>query len=380
MLALYLTRERGFTVAQAGWTVALHGAGAVLAAPLGGTLSDRVGRRATLMIGLWLGAAAMLLLGWAHTPTQVVGAVLLLGCLGEFYRPAIFAAVADVVPSGDRARAYGLMYWAANLGFSVALPLAGWMSSRGFLWLFVADAFTTFFYGVVVWLRVPETRPTTPPEERSAGGASRLSSLVPFQDGVFRAFALPVFLVAVCFFQGNASLALDLTKRGLTPAQFGWVMSLNGVLIVLLQPVAGRWVGQLRRAVALAWAAGLTGLGYGLHALPAEMSLAMLAVAVWTMGEIAHAASAPTVVADLAPSHLRGSYQGAYHMLWAAAACAGPAVGGWVLERWGHPALWGSCLAVGLFAAGWHLAVGAQRRRHLQALRLQRSEVSAALD
>ncbi|RKG92041.1 MFS transporter, partial [Corallococcus sp. CA053C] len=39
-LALYLTRERGFSVEQAGLVVSLNGAGAVLAAPLGGMLAD----------------------------------------------------------------------------------------------------------------------------------------------------------------------------------------------------------------------------------------------------------------------------------------------------------------------------------------------------
>ena len=44
-LALYLTQSVGLTAARAGLVMALYGAGGAVAAPLGGFLADRVGRR-----------------------------------------------------------------------------------------------------------------------------------------------------------------------------------------------------------------------------------------------------------------------------------------------------------------------------------------------
>ncbi|MFL5354264.1 MDR family MFS transporter [Archangium sp.] len=377
-LSLYLIRERGFHEAEAGLVVSLHGAGGVIAALVGGTLADRVGRRATLLSGLWLGSAAMLSLGFSRATWQICVSAFLLGLLGELYRPAVSAALADVVPPQDRARAYGLLYWVVNVGFSIALPLAGLASRFGFLALFVADACTTFLYGVIVWWKVPETRPALPPEQ--AGPSRRPPSLAPFGDPVFLAFALPILLTALVFSQGSVTLLMDLTSQGMSPATFGAVLAVNGVLIVLLQPFAGRWLGTLRRATALSWASGLTGLGFGLHALGAQPGLAALAVVVWTLGEIAQSPVASAVVADLAPTEQRGTYQGAYYMLWALSSCLAPALGSWVLGHHGRYALWGGCLALGLFAAGWHLAVAAARRRRMDTLRLTRAEVSAALD
>ncbi|HEX8433848.1 MFS transporter [Archangium sp.] len=377
-LALYLTRERGFRVEEAGLVVSLHGAGGVLAGLVGGTLADRVGRRTTLVAGLWLGSAAMLSLGFARATWHISLSAFLLGLLGELYRPAVSAAIADIVRPEDRPRAYGLLYWVVNVGFSIALPLAGLASRFGFLALFVADACTTFVYGAIVWWKVPETRPTR--AQRDAEPAHRLPSLAPFQDGVFLSFALPVLLTAIIFSQSNVTLPLDLTAQGMSTATFGTVLAVNGVLVVLLQPFAGRMMGRMRRASALAWASGLTGLGFGLHALGANPALATLAVVVWTLGEIAQSPVGSAVVADLAPPDQRGTYQGAYYMMWALSACLAPSLGSWVLGRHGGYALWGSCLAVGLFAAGWHLAVADARRRRLDTLRLTRPEVSAALD
>ena len=375
-LAFYLTRERGFSLAQAGMMASLHGAGAVLAAPLGGALSDRVGRKATLVGGLWLGSAAMVALGYARTPVELACATFGLGLLGELYRPAALAAVADVVPPAGRPRAFGLLYWVINLGFAVAPPLAGWMASRSYLLLFLADAATTFLYGLLVLLKVPETRPARPPvHERPPGGA-----LTPLRDGVFLAFGLPVLAGAFVFFQSHSALPLDLSLHGATPQTFGGIIAVNGVLIVLLQPFANRVVGRLRRSTALALSGALTGLGFGMHGLSDSVLGARLAVGVWTLGEIVQAPVAPAVVADLAPAHLRGSYQGAYHMLWGLAACAAPAAGGWALGHWGSGPLWASCLVIGLLCALMHLAIGPARRRRLVQLRAEAREVSAAHD
>jgi MFS family permease len=376
-LSLYLTRERGLPVEQAGLIISLHGVGSVVAAPMGGALADRVGRRTTLVSALWLGAAAMLLLGFCREPAHIAGAAFLLGLLGEMYRPAVAAAIADVVPSHDRARAFGLLYWVVNVGFSIALPVAGLVTQLGFTALFVADAATTFLYGCIVWWKVPETLParTGPQEKRSL-----LPSAEPFKDITFLAFGLPIFVTCVVFFQLTGTLALDLTSRGMTPATYGTVLAVNGVLIVLVQPFTGRLLGRVRRSTALAWASILTGVGFGLHALPNTVPLAVLAVVVWTLGEMAQAPVAPAVVADLAPPSLRGSYQGAYHMLWGLAAATAPALGGLVLGRWGSQALWSTCLALGLLAGLWHLAIAGARRRRLEVLRQERPDISVGTE
>jgi MFS family permease len=373
-LALYLTRERGFSEVQAGLVVALFGAGSALSGPLGGTLADRFGRRVALGLGLWLGAAAMLFLGFSQEPMWIRVAAFTLGMLGDLYRPAVSAAISDIVPPEDRARAFGLLYWVVNVGFAISVVLGGLVAQGGFRVLFVADAATTFLYGCLVWLKVPET------STHRAPSRSLLPSPAPFRDKIFLAFWLPNFLVALLFFQGHAALPLDLASRGLTPADYGKVMAVNGIVIVLMQPFVARIVLRWRRSAVLAAGAVFTGMGFGLHSLSTTVPLAMLAVAVWTMGEILGATMSPSVVADLAPPHLRGSYQGAFSMGWGLASCVAPALGGWVLGNLGGQTLWGGCLLLGLLTGAWSLAIADARRRHLEHLRLQYEGVSSNVD
>ncbi|RKH32166.1 MDR family MFS transporter [Corallococcus sicarius] len=373
-LTFYLTRECGLSVAQAGLVASLHGVGAVAAGLVGGALADRLGRRTTLVGGLWSGAAGMVLLGFSRTPAEIAVAALVAGFLGELYRPVVSAAVSDLVPASERTRAFGLLYWAVNVGFAIGVPLAGLVARSGFRILFLADALTTFLYGLIVWWKVPETRVSRP-----APGV-RLSSAVPFRDPVFLAFSLPVLVLAIIFYQGQATLSLDLTARGMSTAAFGGVLAVNGLLIMLVQPFASRVVGRLRRSSALAGAAVLTGIGFGLHAVTEGALLAALAVGIWTLGEIVQAPVKPSVVSDLAPPELRGSYQGAFHMLGGLAAFVAPALGGWVLQHFGSRVLWGGCLLLGLAAAGWHLLIAGARRRRLEELHAETPGLAARLD
>ncbi|RQX27405.1 MFS transporter, partial [Micromonospora chalcea] len=65
-LAIYLTQERGFSAAQAGLVIGLWGAGGAVGTTIGGTLTDRWGRRPTLLVAHVGAAGMMIALGLAR--------------------------------------------------------------------------------------------------------------------------------------------------------------------------------------------------------------------------------------------------------------------------------------------------------------------------
>ena len=158
-MALYLSSVRHLSLATVGAVLASYGAGSVSSQLIGGALTDRVGRRATLTFGMLANAAALLGLGYARGLPSLVAASVALGVTIDMYRPAASALVADLVPAADRARAYGLLFWAVNLGFSVAMVLGGTLARAGFTSLFWIDAVTCAVFGLLVWRAVPETLP-----------------------------------------------------------------------------------------------------------------------------------------------------------------------------------------------------------------------------
>src|SRR5262245_41538609 len=140
-LALFLT-ARGFRVDQVGRLVALFGAGSILAGPLAGFLADRVGRRPPLGLLLPPAAAGSAGLPFVSSAWAIGALALVLGVVSTAFRPVLNAVVTDVVVPAERARAFGLVYWANNFGMALALVVGGLLARHGYGRLFLADAAT----------------------------------------------------------------------------------------------------------------------------------------------------------------------------------------------------------------------------------------------
>ncbi|HVV51588.1 MAG TPA: MFS transporter, partial [Polyangia bacterium] len=346
MLGIYLTRERGLSPEAAGLVISAYAAGGLLAGPVGGALADRLGRRATLLLGTTTAGLLMLALGGARSTAAIVTIAPLLGFFGDLCRPPLLAAVADVVPPADRPRAYGLLHWAINLGFAGAAAFGGALADRHFALLFVVDALTTLGYGAVVLVGLRETRPPA----AAAGGRPALRRLLtPFGDRRLVGFVLIQLLLLTAFAQVVVTLPLDMRAHGLDTGTVGRLLALNGLAIVVLQPIALRVLRGLGRTQWLAAGALLVGLGFGATAFAGGAPVYALGVLLWTLGEIGFATGSPAVLAELAPADQRGAYQGTYQLAWAVASTVAPALGALVLGRLGSRALWlgglGACLA-----------------------------------
>lgn len=353
-MTLYLVSVRGLPVPAAGAIMAAFGVGSLVSQVAGGILADRAGRRITLLGGTLATAVLMVTLAYLRAVPAIVAVVALLGVSVESYRPAAQALIADLVPAGERARAYGLLFWAGNLGFAAAMSAAGLLARAGFAWLFWVDALTGALFGLLVWRAVPPEPSATgqPAGTGRAGPPGGFAQVL--RDRTMLAFTACVLLYYFVYFQSDATLSLAMRAHGVGPTGYGLCMALNGALICLVQP----WIGpRLNRAdPGRVWAAGALMLGVGFtltdlaHSLPAYLGT----VAVWTIGETLPAAVSGAIVARLAPAHLRGRYAGLYGLAWSSGWLTS-SLGGTALLATNPTLLWISCgTLAGLAALGVH--------------------------
>jgi len=354
LFAIYLTTERGLTPTVTGWVIASYGLGSLLSGPLGGMLADAIGRRPTMLFGFCWGAGAMLVVPLVDGTLPLAAATFHLGLATDLYRPAIQAAVADVCDPQQRTRAYGLLYWAVNLGFAVAAAIGGTLAHAGFSRLFIADAATTLCFAVLIALFVPETRPKVTADAAAKADDGGFREVA--RDHVLVAFLLVQCLVGVLFLQSHGALPVALAARGIGPGTYGFLVGSNGLIIVLVQPIALPFVARMRRTHALALGALLVGIGFGLNAPALGVAGAAASVAVWTLGEIVISPVVPALLSDLAPARLRARYQGMGQVSFGLCALVGPPAGMWVLEHGSAGWLWGGCFGFGALAAVLHLA------------------------
>jgi MFS family permease len=97
---LYLTGPRHLSIATAGTVVTVWGVGSVVSQPIGGYLTDRVGRRTTLSLGMFAVAFALGLLALARGLPAITLAALFLGVVGDVYRPAASSPICSTASSG----------------------------------------------------------------------------------------------------------------------------------------------------------------------------------------------------------------------------------------------------------------------------------------
>jgi MFS family permease len=363
-LTLYLTSQRAIPVSQAALMVSLFGAGSFLAQLTGGELSDRLGRRPVMLISFLVTPVAMVVLGLSYSLPLIAIATFAVGFFTDLYRPAVGAAIADLVPSEARTRAYGYNYWAINLGAAVAPVIAGLLASYTYLALFIGDALTTLAFGLIVYFGIRETRPAEAQAARYATPRERIIQLK--REPILLLFTLLALFFGIVYMQSFVTLPVDMNSHNLGPQQYGLAIAVNGLLIVLINIPISNMAARWPRFEVMAGAAVLLGLGFGFTALADTTFLFALSVCIWTLGEIAASAVAPAIIADLAPLELRGLYQGIFGSAWGLSFFLGPLLGGWVFDHLGANMLWGSCLALGLLLALGYLGMSAPARRRME--------------
>ncbi|MFE6027779.1 MDR family MFS transporter [Streptomyces niveus] len=359
-MVLYLTIERGYSASYAGLVASLHGLGGVVSAVGAGVMTDRLGRRPTLLIAQVSTAASVALLGFMQHPAAIAAVAFLVGMTSNASRPAVQAMMADIVKPEDRVRAFSLNYWAINLGFAISSVAAGFIAEYSYLAGFLGEAAMTLACAVVIFLKLPESRPERAPVDGKSEPVAEVGMRTVLRDGRFMSVVGLSFVVALIFQQGFVGLPVAMGTDGFSSSDFGMIIAFNGVLIVALQIPVTRFIEHRDTRRLLILSSALAGYGFGLTAFAGSLAVYALAVLVWTIAEIINAPTQTSLVVRLSPVHGRGRYQGMYTMSWAVAGLIAPLMSGFLIDHYGADWLWGVCAVLGTVAAGgyWLLMRG----------------------
>ncbi len=123
-LPLYLAREMGWSIAAVGMGMFTLQVAGLLAAPVAGHMSDRLGRRSVLMGSMATTAVVLLAMAFAGKSPAFVFLIAVLGFFLYAIRPVIQAWTIEATPKHMGGSAIGLLFGAQSAGASVA-PLLG---------------------------------------------------------------------------------------------------------------------------------------------------------------------------------------------------------------------------------------------------------------
>ena len=381
-LAMMLTMKLGYDDGAAGVfmaSLAILSAGGLA---LGGKLGDTFGRADVLRTLQAITALALLvcaLVGF-NTATPYIIAFALATLSGTW--PVINALVADLAPQERRKEAFSLLYWGNNIGFSVGPLVAGFLFNSAPRLLFLGNALALGLAAGVVSLFVrhenhatsikPQTYEGAEAEiNAAAAGGTRIAGLSTWAvlraNPVLILYSLASVLTAFVYNQHTFALPIflkDALGGEAGPKAYGFVMTANGLTVVLLTGLVIYFSRRLPSLAAVALASVFYAVGFGAYCFVGGLSLAIGATVIWTIGEILGATNGNAFIAERAPPAHRSRINSAVSLAHIAGNALAPLVAGPVSRTFGSAAVWPMVAVLSLVSAIVLLAIHRLDKRH----------------
>lgn len=242
--------------------------------------------------------------------------------------------------------AFSVYQLGVTAGTAAGLAIGGVVAEHSFLVLFVADAVTSAIWGVIAIITLTDTR-TDRPSPAAADRPARRTVLV---DRRLLQVVAVTILVNVLLFQAQTTLPLWVHRQGLSSAVYGLLLAVNSGLIMLLQIPSTRAIARYQPQTVIAVTSIVVGAGFGLLAVAHTPAVLVVAVAVWSLGELVQWPVAASYTTGLAPQGLVGRYAGTRSFAYGAGLLLAP-LAGVAIYNIDPAVLWIGCAITGVVAA-----------------------------
>ena len=341
VLALHAHKLAQADLKQVGMVMAAYGlTQALLQLPLG-MLSDKIGRKKVIYLGMSVFALGSFWAAMADTVEALVCARAMQGA--GAVSAAVTALLADLTREEVRTRAMSMIGLSIGLTFSVSLVLSpvltSWMGVEG---LFVLMGVLSIASIVLVAGYTPEPTRLRMHQDTQAkmdyiGTVLKDRQLLRLNWGIFvlQAGLMAMFTV----------LPFALRELGWDKAEH-WKVYLPATVIGLVLMVPAIIIGETRNKLKPVFI-----LGIGL-VLASQAALIFSLGSVWTIGVALVVyfigfnileASMPSLVSKIAPAHLKGTAMGVYNTMQSLGLFTGGMMGSRAYEAWGYTGVFVLC-------------------------------------
>ncbi len=348
-LTLYLTQILELRVETAGMFVMFSAGASMAGGLLGGSLTDRFGRR-RMILGLQI-MSALLVGTCGFLPPTIAIAWFLIAASAAMgaVRPVVNSIVADITESSKRQRAFSLLYLGTNIGVAIGPMIAGFLFRNYLQWIFFGDALTTLFAFSLVLFWVPETKPSSKDLSESMQGDFHLEQAE--EGSAFRAILRrPVLLLFAplgvignfIYSQHAFTIPLHLSKlwgeRG--AEMFGSIMSLNAVVVLIATTGVLYVFGRFKPLHNMVYASVFFMVGFGMLFTASSFPFFLVSTVLWTIGEIIMVTNLSVFIANHTPISHRGRFNGLLSVIFGLGFTIGPYISGFAVESIGVEGMW----------------------------------------
>jgi MFS family permease len=320
-------------------------------APLTGAISDRIGRRRTLVVAS--GVILLCAIGYALTTSYRVMLALVV-VHGVFWSGLLSASAAymtSLLP--ERRRAEGIAYWGLSTVAAVAVapPFAFWLLHRGgWRWICISCASLNALMGAIAW---------TLDDDRLPGD---LSTSVPTSLIEWRVLVLSLTLFLYSFGYGaiTSFSAVYADAIGVSPKSL--YLTVIAVVILLTRPFSGGLADRIGYRRVFMPCLVLISAGLALLASGATRGSLVASAIVFGLGfGTAYPVFVAYVMRDVTAAR-RGAAFGAILAAFDTGIGTGSTSVGWLIERYGFSTAFGTAAVLSAIALPYFVVVDRRLR------------------
>ncbi|WP_404449081.1 MFS transporter [Sutcliffiella horikoshii] len=322
-----------------------------LFAPVWGRLSDKIGRKPLITIGLFGFAIAEFIFAYASGLWMLFLSRILAGTFGSALMPTAMAYVSDVTSSEKRGQGMGIMGAAMGLGIVVGPGLGGWLAEYDLALPFLVAGVAATIAGILSVIILPESYPKHKREmdAQASAGEKRDNQFVT----MYKALKSPVGFLLILVFIMSFGLAnfqsifgyYTMERYSYNPSEVGTIILIVGLVGTIVQGVlVGRMTKRFGEERVVTTALLISSFGFVLMTLATNFTTVLLTTCIFFLGNSLLRPSLNSFISKLAGNR-QGLVMGLNNSFLSLGNVAGPILAGIFFEINIHiPYLFGACI------------------------------------
>lgn len=238
----YYIQMFGATSATMGWLTASYSLAQFVFSPWWGRLSDRIGRKPVMLIGLAGYGASMTLFALGQSIPHLFMARAMAGVLSSATLPTAMAVIADTTREDERAKGMGLLGAAFGLGAIFGPFIGGVLGDVSIRLPFFSTGVLSLLTMMLVWRLLPESLPA----EKRGRARERISRLKAFQADTTWLYAVAFLATFSLAGLETAFPFLAYDRLGATTRSVGYIFAVMGIAGSIVQ---GGLIGPIRNLI-----------------------------------------------------------------------------------------------------------------------------------
>jgi len=340
---IFFVQQVGLSATSVGLALGSASISGIAGRLISGTYADRWGRKPMLLLATVVLAISCLLFAVTNNFPMLIVSCLVQGFGLGLYWPANEAIVADLTTGETRRFAYAITRLADNVGMGLGIIAGGLLisSTGAYRSLFIIDGISFCCFLLTIAFGIQETLQSPKRSVKFFSGYT-----IALRDRRLLVYVIVNIILTVYISQTQTTLPLYFSgfipqsdgARGFNPQVISTLFTGQLLLTIAFQLPVLKLLQRLSHARSLAISGGFWVLGFICITITGttntyQLIWSSLGLGLFALAIVAYTPTASALIADLAPSSLRGVYTSINSLCWAVGYAIGPPLGGWALDR-----------------------------------------------